>query len=195
MSRARTPRTKPETKTPWFPIALACLFIVGCAADTKRRNAIPSPTTPRRKSLSFQVEGDSELYTPSLAAAETWSKALGIPITVTPDGDIPIILVETLDPGCYAAGALPTARGCSYVSDQPEDGWTEISSAIHPSVRYGVVLHEMGHHLRGTTGHLDGVPHAVMAEKRGLSDTTLLPEDLTFVCQGARVACPALGIF
>lgn len=191
MPRASKRLARPsEPSTPWFPIALACLFVAACASDARRKIL----AKPRRASMSFQVEGDSELYAPAKEAADTWSKALGIPITVTPDGDIPIILVETLDPGCLKAGALPTARGCSYVVEQPTDSWTEISSNIHWSVRYGVVLHEMGHHLRGTNEHLEGVPHAVMAANRSLDDIQLLPEDLTFICAGGRVACPALGI-
>lgn len=136
--------------------------------------------------MSFQVAGDSDLYAPAKQAAEAWSRATGIAITVTPDGVIPIIRVAALEQGCEAG---PNARGCSYVTELPEEGWTEIPNSVHWSVLYGVLLHEMGHHLRGTSGHLAGVPHAVMAADRSIAETTLLPEDIAYVCNGGRIAC------
>lgn len=139
--------------------------------------------------MSFQVAGDSELYEPAKQAAETWSAATGATITVTPDGVIPIVLVEKLADDCEAG---PNARGCSYVVGSPEESWTEIPSSVHWSIRYGVLLHEMGHQLRGTAGHLTGVPHAVMAADRAIGETILLPEDVAFVCSGTRIACPSV---
>lgn len=178
-----------RNETPWFPIALFGLFAVGCAAEARRRSDNEVASLPAQlRSLSFQVDADSELYEDARIAARTWSEATGLTITVTPDGETPILLVPALSASCDTEGH-PNARGCAHVDAALDGGWIEVLSSIHPNYRYGVVLHEMGHHLRGHGDHLTGVPHAVMASDRGITDTELLPEDVAFICAGDRIAC------
>lgn len=190
-SRRTSTRKAPSraSETPWFPIAVLGLFAVGCAAEARRRGSEEaSPLPPKLRTLRFQVDDDSELHEDARIAARTWSKATGLDVTATPDGDTPILLVETLSESCSTEGH-PNARGCAHVDEDPSGGWIEVLSSVHPNYRYGVVLHEMGHHLRGLGDHLSGIPHAVMASDRGITDTEPLPEDVAFVCAGGRVAC------
>lgn len=170
MPRAnRTRRAAPrETSTPWFPIALACLFVAGCVVDAQRH----------RKSLNLQVDPESDLWAPARRAADAWSQATGRKITVTADGDIPVF-----------RGPLPTeceptekTESCSWVDPDPANGYTVIREDIPAHLLYGLLLHEFGHHLRGLAPgprHLDN-PTAVMNASGRVE--VLTPEDIAFIC-------------
>lgn len=178
---------------------VASLFALGCAAaSSPRRSSDPEPDEPspdvpeppeKLTTLSFQCSPGDPLYEDAVKAASTWSAALGRTLTVSPDGDIPILLVAELDPGCQAVDTTGSARGCSRVMADLRDSFTQIPERIHWSVRYGVLLHEMGHHLRGGSGHVTTNPEAVMTSARKLGNVTLLPEDIDFVCTGPRFSC------
>ena len=187
-SRVQGPGSSPSS-VPWFPIALFGLFAVGCFASRSSPSSSSSSTERKRTlSFSFQVDGDGELYPLAKTAADYWSKKTGATITVTPDGEIPILLVEQLSSDC---GESPEPRGCSIVGESPREGWIEILASTPPAFRHGVILHEMGHHLRGSLEHLSSPPNAVMTlpVESGPYPTTLTAEDVAFVCAG-RLECP-----
>lgn len=181
-----------------FVLSLAA---VGCAAGSRRPDepdGEPEPVPPsaiqRTGTMRFQVSEDSELYADAVKAAAAWSAVLpGCTITVSPDGDIPILLVQELDPGCIDEAAGGNPRGCSRVLSDVTDSWTQIPEWLHWSVRYGVILHEMGHHLRGpaSPSHITDNPNAVMYFKRSLGTIELTPDDVAFILGGARLACAA----
>jgi len=180
-------------------LVLLALFATGCAAAARRRSpedqAPPDPDDPaqplepvlltQRTTLRFQVDADSELAEDARIAARSWSQATGRTITATPDGDIPILLVDALSESCDTAHH-PQARGCAHVAT--EGAWIEVLSSLHPDYRYGTVLHEMGHHLRGDPGHVERVD-AVMNANRQLTVYLLTPEDIAFVCGGSGFSC------
>lgn len=176
-------------------LLLLGLFATGCAAVVRKRPEGsadpegPGSTEPRQKltGLRFQVDDDSELAEDARIAARTWSEATGRSITATPDGDIPILLVEELSASCDTSGH-PNARGCAHEAEELTGGWIEVLSSVHPHYRYGVVLHEMGHHLRGTGEHLSN-PDAVMSADRKLDVYLPTPDDVAFVCSGPRFSC------
>jgi hypothetical protein len=171
---------------------------VGCAA-ARRPEEEPEldpsdpdePIPPSRAKLTtlhFQIDPESELAEDARIAARSWSEATGRTITVSPDGDIPILLVESLSSSCDTAGH-PSARGCAHVNPVLTDSWIEVLSSIHPNYRYGTLLHEMGHHLRGTSEHVEGNPDAIMTALRKPQSYLLTPDDVAFVCSGPRFAC------
>lgn len=176
---------------------------IGCAAATRREELGPSPEPlpepdpdpatlpPRSRSMSFQVADDSVLRTDTVKAAAAWSAATGCNITASADGDIPVLLVTDFDPGCLEASETGNVRGCSRVTDVVTDGWIQIPERVHWSVRYHIILHEMGHHLRGpkSPSHVLGSPSAVMIEHPSLASVTLLPEDVAFILDGVRLDC------
>ncbi len=181
-------------------LVLLALFATGCAAAARRRSDEGSPEPPdpgdptqpleplpppKRTTLRFQVDADSELAEDARIAARSWSEATGRVITATPDGDIPILLVEALSESCDTAHH-PQARGCAHVA--LDGAWIEILSSLHPNYRYGTVLHEMGHQLRGDPGHVERAD-AVMNANRLLTSYKLTPEDVAFVCAGSWFAC------
>lgn len=136
--------------------------------------------------MSFQVEGDSELYALAQYAADRWSKALGITVTATPDGNIPILLVEKLSDVCQGNSV---SRGCSSIDLHGGDNWIEILSSIPSDDRFGVIMHEMGHHLRGSGEHLGESPDVLMSANRDARITRVTPADVAWVCSGPRIAC------
>lgn len=168
------------SETPWFPIAVLGLFAVGCLA----RASGPTPKKTLR-SFSFQVDGDSELYPYAKTAAEYWSNETGATITVTPDGEVPILLVDQLSPECVPHAEL---LGCSSIGETPSEGWIEISSHLDPALRHVSILRQMGHQLRGSTDSLSS-PGSLMAPPGERSATDITPADVAFVCTG-RLACP-----
>ncbi len=177
VSRARQPQ--PAGAAGWFPIALFGLFAVGCAANwgTWQR---------KRRSLSFQCSPDSPLYEPARRAAETWSAAIGRPVTVTPDGVYPIFVSEK--PSCW--DGVARSRGCSRLTSEPGDGYIAALSTADPVDYYGLMLHEMGHHLRGLLKpeHLED-PSTVMHAQRSVEEIT--PADVDFVCENFDCAIPS----
>ena len=144
---------------------------MGCAANwgTWQR---------KRRSLSFQCSPDSPLYEPARLAASAWSTAIGRPVTVTPDGVYPLLISD--HPSCW--DGVARSRGCSRLTDDPDDGYIAVLTTTEPSDYYGVILHEMGHHLRGLMKpeHLDD-PDALMHGQR--STETITPADVRFVCE------------
>lgn len=131
------------------------------------------------------MDAGSPLYAPARAAADAWQAAVGRPISITEDGDIPIF-----------QGEIPTscdpdrkARGCSYVTNRKSEGYIVIAPSVLPTDLYGVLLHEIGHHLRGVLmpDHASD-PNAVMYFKR--TTTALTPSDIAFVCESFDCAPP-----
>lgn len=167
-----------ETTTPWFPILLSLLFVAACASDARRRH---SPSQ-RKRALAFQVEEGSPLWEPAKQAAETWSKAIGRTITVTPDGLIPIFFTNAIDPECQPDSST---AACSHVTNAPQEkglDYTLVLESISAADLYPVLLHEMGHHLRGPYPPLHlSEPSAVMFPKS--RNSLLTPADLSFVCE------------
>jgi hypothetical protein len=174
---------------------------LGCAAAAPGAPAQPAPPEPpdpgggdpeplpeaeRWTSASFQVDDDSPIHDDVVHAAAAWSAATGRTITVSADGDTPFFLVDAFDAGCNAG---PQTRGCSRVVADPRDSFTQILSSLHWSIRYGTILHEMGHHLRGNLDHVTSNPDAVLAPVRKLSSDTLTADDIAFVCSGPRFSC------
>lgn len=186
----------------WISILfVASLFAIGCSvgrrvgggttpageADGEDESDVTKPDFGARlSSLSFQLGRDSPLYDTAVAAAETWSKALGISVTVADDGEVPILLVGTVDPECVQNPGV--IRGCSRVAPELSDSFIEIPESLHWSLYYGTLLHEMGHHLSGSNSHVDSVD-AVMSANRKATSITLTPEDIAWVCAGPRIAC------
>lgn len=174
-----------ETSTPWFPVILCGLLVAACTLDARRRH----PSKSRRRSLAFQVAEDSPLWEPAKRAAETWSKAIGRTITVTPDGYIPIFFVSSVDPECEPDSST---AACSYVTNLPQEegrDYTQVIESIPSSDLYSVLLHEIGHHLRGPTqpSHLSN-PSAVMFSKS--RNSVLTPADIAFVCESFDCPIP-----
>jgi hypothetical protein len=190
------------------PLAVRLLLFgsfiaLGCAAADRPEPALPTPTEPpdpdgseaeplpeaeRWTSASFQVDDDSPIHDEVVRAAAAWSAATGRTITASADGDTPFFLVDAFDAGCNAG---PNTRGCSRVTPDPRDSFTQVISSLHWSIRYGTILHEMGHHLRGDLTHVSTNPDAVLASPRKLSSETLTPDDVAFICQGPRFSCAA----
>ena len=132
--------------------------------------------------MSFQVDEDSALYAPAQEAARRWSLALGIPVTSTADGTIPIFLTDT--PSCPppTIPLQPGDRvgGCSMDLGTP-DARIEIPSSILAGEWLTVLMHEMGHHLRGKEGQHVQEPGHLMS--RGVNNgQDITPADVAFVC-------------
>lgn len=169
MPRASKHHAQPsEPSTPWFPIALACLFVAGCVVDAQRH----------RKNLSLQVDPDSDLWSPAVKAAKTWSQATGRQITVSADGEISVFR------GSLPAECEPddTTQACSWVDPDPTNSYTVVREDIPNEALYGLLLHEFGHHLRGLAPgprHLDD-PTAVMHDMGHVE--VLTPKDIAFIC-------------
>lgn len=140
-----------------FVLALLALAPLGCSHD--------APEPP-----SFWT--DNPALTPLLAAAaEQWGTATGREISIAPEG-IPVFFVETLDP--KACG--PNALGCSFGG---ADARIELLASAPPRFLARVVLHEMGHELRGEPGHL-AHGGAVMSDP--IEATAPTAADHDFVC-------------
>jgi len=124
--------------------------------------------------MSFQVDPESPLWAPARSAAEEWSKATGRAITASEDGDVPIFFVSDLvDEDCGG----PNAMACSYRGD---DARIEVLESVPERHLPVLLLHEMGHHLRGEEGHLSD-PSALMAEP--IRATGITPADRDFICE------------
>lgn len=154
------------------------LFAVGCATKKRTTNGNTNgstETTPTNlPPFHFQVDPKTDLYAPAMAAAEKWSAALGRTITVSPDGEIPIFYVTSLSPP-----AAPTDKGFSWSGDEAR---IEVLTSVPESVLPLLLLHEMGHVLRGVPGHVTNNPKAVMA-KPAQPGATITPEDIAFICE------------
>lgn len=174
---SRTPRTVRSSSAgngvSWFPLALFVLFAVGCVATGKKKKKGP-------RSLSFQVDPESDLWEPARLAASEWSYELGRPITVTPDGNIPIFRIpeESCDPeklpddGSYFLA-------CAKDIGSP-DARIEISSATQKEDLIRTLLHEMGHHLSGTDQHN---PDADSLLANGSKRKSITRSDVAWVCR------------
>ena len=167
----RGPKPRHADAAGWFPIAVFGLLAVGCVADWRSRQK-------KRRSISFQASEDSPLYAPAKRAAEAWSAAIGRPVTVTSDGVYPIFISDR--PSCW--DGIARSRGCSLITSDPGDGYIAALSTADPVDYYGLMLHEMGHHLRGLLKpeHLED-PSTVMHAQRSVEEIT--PADVDFVCE------------
>lgn len=154
------------------------LFLVGCASEFKPR-----------KSVSFQCDVDSKLWQPATQAAALWSAALDRPITVTADGDIPMFFVPELNKE-QCKGANP--GGCAVDILKP-DARIEILEDSYPDLQslIIVIMHEMGHHIRGVGGHLEGEKYKFCLMHDTIRDKTaeelrlvkITPADVEFVSE------------
>lgn len=131
--------------------------------------------------MSFQVDEASELYATAQQAARRWSLALGIPVTATTDGVIPIFLTD--NPTCPIPNDMQPGDkvgGCAQGIGTP-DQRIEIPSYVLPEEWLTVLMHEMGHHLRGKSGqHLREEGHLMSTGVHNGQDIT--PADVEFVC-------------
>jgi hypothetical protein len=171
---------------------VVALFVVGCAADAKRRTAVVLPRKPR--SMSFQADPESDIYDVAKVAADKWSAALGRSITVTPDGDIPIFrVVGDCNPPPEGAPENSYVGACAKGIRSP-DARIEITERAPNEYLLGDLLHEMGHHLRGGPGHVENDPKAVMYyyQPSG-TPTELTAADVKFICDGDFDCEPSAG--
>lgn len=181
-------------------LLLLALFTVGCAAAGARRPAIKRGPT----SLSFQVDpSDSELWDAASRAAAAWSYALGIPVTLAPDGAIPIFWVpdlDTADPECAPPADRPIGAwggACSPGIGTPDARILLNGAAPARDRLYRWLLHEMGHHLGARGGHLDdpgnppASPNAIMNRYATGPDGAITLADVRYVCESPTgVTCP-----
>ena len=182
VSRERKPQA--GGTAPWFPIALFGLFAIGCVASSGKK--------PRRRYVSFQVDADSPLYEVATDAASQWTAALGLPILVSPDGEIPIFV--TASPSCPPPSVEPKPGdqlgGCAMDVGTPHQR-IEVSATVEKEKWPTLLLHEMGHHIRRVRGHLDD-PEALMGARvpngRGITAA-----DVQFVCRPSLDCSPPLS--
>ncbi len=131
--------------------------------------------------MSFQVDPESDLWTPAKKAAAEWSYALGRPITVTPDGDIPIFRIPD-GVLCNPDQPVPEGMarlGCAIGQGTP-DARIEISAVTPADKLLKTLRHEMGHHLHGDGEHLDD-PLALMASEA--TQSIITPMDVKWICE------------
>lgn len=163
----------PLTPRQLFALSLV-LALAACAA----------PERKRRSSMSFQVERDSDLYAPALRAAAAWSKATGSDVFVSEDGDIPIF--RTAQTECITLPDQPvgTCVGASSPGAGTPDARVEVPSYMPVKLLEVVLLHEMGHCLRGDSAHL-ARSGAIMSERFDAAAQlpVLTREDVLFICQ------------
>ena len=181
---SRKPRAASPSSAPWFPIALFGLFAIGCVASSGKK--------PRRRYVSFQVDADSPLYEVATDAASQWTAALGLPVLVSPDGEIPIFI--TASPSCPPPSIEPKPGdqlgGCAMDVGTPHQR-IEVSATVEKEKWPTLLLHEMGHHIRRVRGHLDD-PEALMGARvpngRGITAA-----DVQFVCKPSLDCSPPLS--
>lgn len=159
------------SSSPRIVFTLLALFAVGCVVDARRQGP---GTVNWASSLSFQVDPTSPLFAPAQQAAAEWSKAIGRPVSVSADGAIPIFFVSKLDPD--ACG--PTAMGCGY---NGKDARIEVLESTPAKALKPLLLHEMGHQLRGERGHLETPIDAIMADP--IRGNVLTSADIAFICE------------
>lgn len=192
-------------------LSLLSLLAFGCAdavSRATRPDSAPSdplpipPLRPRKHHMSFQVEADSPLRPTAEDAARQWSLALGLSVTVTADGDIPIFLTDELS--CPAPANLP--KGMRVGACSPDIGTESARIEVPTSTpeRYWLtnLLHEMGHHLRGLrpapedseydwlAGDHHDDPSGLMYGGKVADTARITPRDVTFVCE-YELACPS----
>lgn len=190
------------------------LFATGCAMGAAPRKIKSNPPVPEpgpepesepapvermRYGVSFSVDPkDERLTTAFTTAAAAWNKALGGEwVTIKENGEVAVFWVETVEgEGCPTID-VPTGKyvsGCAAATGTL-DTHVELSTKIPDDERLrGIVLHEMGHVIRGTRGHIDtegsGFPfneNNVM-NHTGNPTTMITPtaDDAAFVWQGMR---------
>jgi hypothetical protein len=136
--------------------------------------------------VSFQVDADSELYPVAQQAAEAWSKAIGMPVLVSPDGEIPIFITDS--PSCTVPDNLAPGQkvgACSKDVGTPSQR-IEVPSYLPNTHWLTAITHEMGHHLRGRTRvvHTND-PNSLMYAHIE-NGRTITPTDVDFVCEENR---------
>lgn len=191
------------------------VFATGCAvgAMPKKKSIAPAPEPEpepepeqppvpeerKRYGVSFAVDsGDERLVTAFVKAAKAWNTALGDEwVTIKEDGDVPVFWVDTVSGlGCPLPADIPEGKylsGCAVATATP-DAHIELSTKIQPERLNGIVLHEMGHVIRGIGGHInkEGSPFPydeknIMNDK-GDASTMAEPtaDDAAFVWEGMK---------
>lgn len=97
--------------------------------------------------------------------------ALGHEIEVSPTGDIAIYYVKALEPSCGGEGTW----GCAYTDS------IEILESIPRRYQKLVLMHEMGHVIRGRPGHIDYNDMAIMATPT--KGRVITSDDVRFVTE------------
>lgn len=150
--------------------------------------------------MSFQVDADSPLRETAEEAARQWTAALGIPVTVAEDGEIPIFFTDELS--CPAPTNLPegTRVGACAPGIGTPDARIEMPTTVPERYWLTNLLHEMGHHLRGlvpapvgsefawSAGDHHGDPAGLMYGGRVPSTARITATDVAFVCEH-EMAC------
>lgn len=181
----------PPSLPRWLPLLTVALVAVACTVPTEPKPSDPlppEPPTPKRARMSFQLDTDSPLFDVASQAASEWSRALGIPVTVAPDGEVPIIYTEQLT-GCIDPVNQPIGAkvGACSVGVGTPDRRIEVPTYLPRTHWLTALLHEMGHMLRDRGDHIDD-PAALLYGGAVANGTGITPADVTFVCQ--QVACP-----
>ena len=150
--------------------------------------------TKRKKVFRFQADPSSPVYAAALQAASNWTRATGVVITVTADGDIPILVVEKTEcplPPEYE-GTGKAVLGCTMDDDSPDER-IELDQRIlkDSDMLLTIITHEMGHVLRGNVDHLDDPADkcCIMAPSDNKCRRAITPKDIDFICQ--CLECPA----
>lgn len=144
----------------------------------------------RKKPFRFQVEENSDLWAPALEAAKRWREATGHDITVSANGDIPIFFVAKTD--CPPPPPPKVVLGCSLNYDTP-DAMIQMNQVLTQYKDGGKhllinIMHEMGHHLRGDSDHIEN-PNAIMSAAYSDAKDKITPDDLSFICD--KLECTA----
>jgi hypothetical protein len=150
-----------------FLLLIGLLAAVGCAA----RASAPGPA---RMPLVLGVDPASPLWDATVAAVAAWRKATGLDIRVAADGTVPVLFVASLN-GCGA-----TDEGCSFGGDESRIEVREDTPSDHLAP---LIMHELGHLLRGDGLHLASPDDLMSSPTRAKRITA---DDLAFICEQQR---------
>lgn len=175
-------------------IALAALALACSSAEVPELAAVEASPAPalapeaaKPDSMSFQVDPASELFEPARAAAADWSAALGRAVTVSEDGEIPILRVDGNCSDDTSSAYYVVA--CAKEIRTP-DARIEVSAHTANWELYTALKHEMGHQLAGNSRHVENDPDALMYYYKPLgSPNVITRNDLIYVCKGFNGAC------
>lgn len=174
-------------------LALVVLLCAACQGGTPNSSMDDAPAaaeaqqplasaTAKPDSMSFQVDPTSELFVPAQAAAADWSVALGRNVTVTEDGELPILRV---DGNCSSDTSSAYFTVACAKDIRTTDARIEVSSRAANWELYTALKHEMGHQLAGNSRHVENVPDALMYYYKPLgSPNVITSDDLLYVCKG-----------
>lgn len=183
-----------------LPVILGLFFLAACAAPSAMKSQRKKPA-----GASFQVdESDGELLDAVQAAATAWSYALGVEITVSPEGEVPVFWVPDLDvadPECAPPPDRPAGAwggACTPGIGTPDMRILVNQKAPSKERLLMWMLHEMGHVLAGRGGHLGDpgfppVTEGSIMQRYNEGETDGFPRlvDVRYVCESPTgIACP-----